>query len=145
MNDKPAEGYRPGTRPRKPVFTDPEQKFIKSVLSGVEIDEAAKECGIRRTDIRTGPIISHILSHYGRLGLRWSVLVEKGKRCLEHIIDDDNEKGATKVQAVKVVFWTLLQANPGLLREEEELGTRDEAVDKVLGPVLAFDDKMKVS
>ena len=119
-------------------FTEQEQKFIDLYLGGLSFDEAAKKAEYHPNGLRRGEVFDHILGHFGRLGVRWSGLVEKGKRCLEEILDDKEEKGATKVQAVKVLFWTLLQASPGMLKEEEELGTRDEAADKVLGSVMSF-------
>ncbi len=137
--------HDPKTHKNKLVFSPEEQVFIKAVLQGNSVNKSLKKAHLTKYVLRDGRVIDEILGQFGRLGLKWSVLVEKGKKCLEYIIDDPEEKGATKVQAVKIVFWTLLQCNPGLLKEEEELGTRDEAADKVLGPVLPFDGKKMVS
>jgi len=115
-----------------------EKKFVALVLGGVSVEKALKKAGMGKSELLRGKVVDHIFTHFGRLGLKWKVLVEKGKACLESIMDDPKEKGATKVQAVKVIMWTLLQVSPGLLKEEEELGTRDEAADKVLGSVVSF-------
>jgi len=120
-----------------------EKKFIALVLGGVSVGKALKKAGMGKSELLRGKVVDHIFTHFGRLGLKWKVLVEKGKACLEAIMDDEKEKGATKVQAVKVIMWTLLQVSPGLLREEEELGTREEAADKVLGTVMPFSEKIQ--
>ena len=134
-----------GTKKDPIPFTPAENKFIHLVLAGTSFDKAAEKAGIEVKGLRRGVMIDHILAQYGRLGVKWKALVEKGKKCLEYIIDDPEEKGATKVQAVKVVFWTLLQCGVQHLKEEEDLGSRDEAADKVLGPVeMPFEDVGKV-
>ena len=138
---RPAQGKRPGMRSNKPTFSPQEQQFIKSVLSGISIDKAAEKAGVKVTSIVRGAVFDEILAQYGRLSLKWKTLVEKSKKCLEFIIDDTEEKGATKVQACKVVLWCMLQQGAQHFRDEEDLTTRDDAADVVLGTVMPFEDK----
>ncbi len=79
--------------------------------------------------------MDHILGHYGRLGLKTVILVDKAKKRLIDILDDPKEKGATVVQACKVIFWMVLNSAPSLLKDKEEIGSRDDAADTVLGKV----------
>ena len=127
------------TKKRADGFSAQEKRFIKLMLSGKSVDKSLKEAGLSKAAMRRGHVLDEILSQYARLSLRWSGIVGKAKAALQQILDNPEEKGATKVQACKVVFWAVLNSCPGLLREEEEVGTRDEAADKVLGEVVPFE------
>ena len=121
------------TARRAAAFSAGESKFIKSVLAGMTIDKALKGAGLTKTALRRGVVMDEILSQYARLSLRWSGIVGKAKKCLSEILDDPDEKGATKVQACKLVFWAVLNSSPALLRETVEIDTRDGNAEAVLG------------